>query len=331
MGIQDRNCASLITAAGGIGDILRVTPLVRVCAALGYAVDVLLSADYGETVALLEGAPEIRRLFFLPSPWSRDRREQLGGLREETYNVATYTVWSAPLAPRVRALRSLAFDFSEWRQNGDSACVKKTAEALGWNGLLPPPFAIPSTRRFDLPPDTIALHPGCKPNWPWKKWHGFADLAAMLPAVAVVGTPSDQENHNTYFRRAFSWPAHAHNFMGSLNLADTAALLSQCAALVSNDSGLLHLGVALGIPTIGIFGLTSPEREAIPAPNMFSITKQLPCEPACRRQPWGRTGCELHLACLKTLTPQEVFERLAAIVPSALRTPAEVTCGVAHA
>ena len=72
------------------------------------------------------------------------------------------------------------------------------------------------------------------------------------------------------------------NFIGALNLRDTAALIQQCAALVSNDSGLMHLGVALGTPTVGIFGITDPLREAMPAINMFPITKGLPCEPACR-------------------------------------------------
>jgi ADP-heptose:LPS heptosyltransferase len=321
---------ALVTAAGGIGDILRMTPLVRVCAALGYEVDVLLSPDYCETASLIEGAPEIRRLFFLPSAWSRDRRERLAGLQREIYDLAILTVWSAPLASRMRARRSLAFDLAEWRQRGDIACARKIAEAIGWSGPLPPAFAIPSARRFDLPGETVALHPGCKPNWPWKKWHGFAELAAMLPAVAVVGTPADQENHNTYFRYPFAWPAHVQNFSGSLDLADTAALLSQCCALVSNDSGLLHLGVAVGTPSLGIFGLTSPERECLPAPNMFVVTKGLACEPACRQQPWGRTDCEHHLSCLKNLAPQEVFERLASQVLGTLRAPVESVCGAAH-
>jgi len=40
------------------------------------------------------------------------------------------------------------------------------------------------------------------------------------------------------------------NFAGALDLADTAALLSECVALVSNDSGLMHVGVAVGNPDV---------------------------------------------------------------------------------
>ncbi|HYE13812.1 MAG TPA: glycosyltransferase, partial [Pyrinomonadaceae bacterium] len=54
---------ALVTAAYGIGDILRVTPLVRALALTGYSVDVLIAPDYPGVASLLEGAPEIQRLF----------------------------------------------------------------------------------------------------------------------------------------------------------------------------------------------------------------------------------------------------------------------------
>src|SRR5205085_7072228 len=88
---------ALVSAAGGIGDILRVTPLIRVFASLGYEVDVLLAPDYLDTVKLLEGAPPIRRLFYLPSSWCSDKRQSLDGLDQQIYDIATFTLWSATL------------------------------------------------------------------------------------------------------------------------------------------------------------------------------------------------------------------------------------------
>lgn len=55
--------AALVSAGSDIGDIVRVTPLIRVFARLGYQVDVVLVPDYLEAVTLLEGAPEIQNLF----------------------------------------------------------------------------------------------------------------------------------------------------------------------------------------------------------------------------------------------------------------------------
>jgi glycosyltransferase involved in cell wall biosynthesis len=307
--------SALVSAALGIGDILRVTPLIRVANRLGYDTDVLLASDYPDVVQLLEGAPEIRRVFHQPSPRRASGTAHLAGLSDQSYEIATFTTWSAPLRGLVRARSVHEFEREAWLAEGDLHCVERIARALGWEEKLPEPFAMASNRRFDLPPKTIAFHPGCKYEWPWKKWHGFDELARQFASVVIVGTEEDLRTDNTYFHRPFSWPQHARDFAGKLNLADTAALLRACAALVSNDSGLMHLGVALGIPTFGIFGITSPRREMIVAPNMFPITKGLPCEPLCRQGAWGRRDCEHHLRCLKTLTPEEVFMKMTATLP----------------
>ena len=303
--------AVLISTAGGLGDLVRMTPLVAVCVELGFEVDLLVEADYADAAALVRGLPGIRRLFRNPSRWTGAGFIDLLGLEQEHYQVAIFTAFTEPIRP-IRSRRCLRFDRAEWLREGDIACVRRVAGELGWTAALPPPRVIPSTRRFGLQPGTVALHPGCKPNWPWKKWHGFADLAARLPRVVLVGTPSDLDNAYTYFRSPFQWPAHVENFIGSLDLPDTAALLSECSVLVSNDSGLMHVGAALGIPTLGIFGITSPAREALPVPNMFPVTKGLRCEPECRRGPWGRRDCQFHLECLRSLTPDDVAARIEA-------------------
>jgi hypothetical protein len=283
-----------------------------VCARLGYDVDLLLAPDYPGVAELVEGGDGIRRVYLLPGPWSGQGVRRTDGLERETYDVAIFTTWSLTFRRLVHARRMMAFEQTYWIREGDTASIRRIARALGWAGPLPPPFAAPSSRRFELPEGAVALHPGCKPDWPWKKWHGFEDLACRLPHVAIVGSPNDNENEHTYFGRRFVWPAHVQDFTGRLSLADTAALISQCRALVANDSGLMHLGVALGVPTFGIFGITSPQRESIDAPNMIAVTKGLPCEPACRRGPWGRRDCEHHLQCLRSLTAEEVCRRMEA-------------------
>ncbi|MDT7604354.1 MAG: hypothetical protein QOF61_2351 [Acidobacteriota bacterium] len=307
---------ALVAAAYGVGDILRVTPLVRVFARLGYQVDVVVAPDYAETATLLEGAAEIRKLFVCENFRADRGRRSVPGLDSQLYDCAAFTLWAAPFKRHVRAHRTFEFAQSEWLREGDIACVEKIARAVGWEGALPAPFALASSRRFELPPGTVALHPGCKPDWQWKKWHGFPELSRLRPHAVVVGTESDLQNDATYFRENFEWSHGVRSFVGELSLRDTAALIRDSAALVSNDSGLMHLGVALGTPTFGVFGITSPRRETIPSPLMHAVTKGLDCEPACRKKAWGRRDCERHLECLKTLTAGEVFERVAQCVPA---------------
>lgn len=297
--------AVLISTAGGIGDLVRMTPLIGVCHALGHDTDLLVEADYADASMLVRDLPGVRRVFRERSRWTGAGEVDVAGLQREVYDAAVFTAFTES-RPSIRARRHIKYDRSHWLRHGDIACVQRAAGALGWSAPLPPPAVCRSMRRFDLAPGTLAIHPGCKPTWPWKKWHGFADLAARFANVVVVGTPQDLENTATYFAVPFTWPSHVRSFVGELSLVDTAALLSECAALVSNDSGLMHVGAAVGIATFGIFGITSPAREALPVPNMFPVTKGLACEPECHRGAWGRRDCQFHLQCLKSLTADDV-------------------------
>ena len=54
---------AIVACGGGIGDTLRITPLIRVLHKLGYLVDVMLYADHPETARLIEGTAEIRTVF----------------------------------------------------------------------------------------------------------------------------------------------------------------------------------------------------------------------------------------------------------------------------
>ncbi len=305
---------ALVAVAYGIGDALRATPLVRALKNLGYDVDFLVAPDFPETTSLFDGCDDIDRVLHYEDFRSNRGSVPVHGIDGVVYDAAVLSHWAGVLRPRIKAEKILEVSKQDWLANGDSACFANVAKMLGWKGDMPEAFAVPSGRQFDLPPGTVALHPGCKRDWPWKKWHGFDELAHKLPNVVIIGTESDLDNSDTYFKKPFDWPAHAQDFVGELSIADTAALLSQCAALISNDSGMMQLAVSLGVPTFGIFGITSPAREAIPQENMHPITKGLHCEAACHRGSWGRRNCAHSLKCLKTLTPEEVLKKVEPII-----------------
>lgn len=145
--------AALVSAASGIGDILRITPLVRVFHYLGFGVDVVLSPDDPAAADLLRGAKEIDRLIVR----SRGRPdgdcceiESVGG---QPYDVATFTHWSAPLARRVKARQKYTFSIS-WRREGDVPSVDADS-SLG--KLTPREFTQPC--KTDSPSQPIASRP----------------------------------------------------------------------------------------------------------------------------------------------------------------------------
>jgi heptosyltransferase-2 len=111
----------------------------------------------------------------------------------------------------------------------------------------------------DAAAPVIGLNSGA--SWPTKRWpkECFAALADRLLeegyGVAYFGGPMDIElvRETVALMRN---PAHPRLtiFTGKVNLLVLAALFKKCAALVTNDSGPMHIAVAMDVPLVSIFG-----------------------------------------------------------------------------
>jgi heptosyltransferase II len=94
-----------------------------------------------------------------------------------------------------------------------------------------------------------------------------------------------------------------HRRVLSLPFREVAAVAASAAAIVSNDSAVLHLGPALGVPALGLFGSTVPAFGfARQGPRDAVAEIALPCRPC---DVHGRECCPLgHHACMERLTPE---------------------------
>lgn len=109
----------------------------------------------------------------------------------------------------------------------------------------------------------IALHLGCGPGmmsrrWPLSRFLRLADrinLRIGKLAIVLTGTSYEKELI-AEFLKGFQGRAIDASNLGSIE--KTALVLNRCRLLVSNDTGVMHLGAALGTPTIGLFGPSSP-------------------------------------------------------------------------
>lgn len=86
-----------------------------------------------------------------------------------------------------------------------------------------------------------------------------------------------------------------------------ASLMKQCALVIANDGGPLHVAVAMGVPTVSLFG---PVNEKVygpypPSPRHRILTQPVPCRPCYRR--FKLPECERNV-CLKWIEPSRVFE-----------------------
>jgi ADP-heptose:LPS heptosyltransferase len=117
-----------------------------------------------------------------------------------------------------------------------------------------------------IPPGPPVLALGPTANWGPKCWPAerFAAVTARLTAadgilpaarVAVVGTESEREMAQPVLDSVP--PERRLDLLGCASLTVIHAALKRCALYVGNDSGMMHIAAASGVPTLGLFGPSS--------------------------------------------------------------------------
>jgi len=167
----------------------------------------------------------------------------------------------------------------------------------------------------------IALCPGAEygPSKQWPASH-FAALANLVAkrgfATWIFGSDKDRPVADVIVRLA---SAHSEdvkpvNLCGATGLIEALDLMSLTAAVVSNDSGLMHIAAAIGRPLVALYGSTSP---AV-TPPLGKAVRILERELACR--PCFMRDCPLgHHDCLNLIAAAEVADATAEIVDPRLR------------
>ncbi len=106
-------------------------------------------------------------------------------------------------------------------------------------------------------------------------------------------------------RRGLSGLTGLVDLTGKTSLLDVVAILKSAQAFVGNDSGLMHLAGALGVPTLGLFGSSNPSWTAPLGNRARAMAAQgFPCQPCYRKT------CNQPVFCLDTLSGREVLEEL---------------------
>ncbi|GFO57940.1 heptosyltransferase [Geomonas silvestris] len=153
-------------------------------------------------------------------------------------------------------------------------------------------------------PRLVTVFPGA--SIPERRWGAarFAELAQRLTLagcrIAVVGGPGDRGEGETIVAGCGGL-----NLAGRTSLVDSAAVIAQSRLLISGDSGILHIAVGLGIPTVSLFG---PGIEAKWGPRGLDhriVNLHLACSPCTR---FGTTPhCPDGARCLSEISVAEVI------------------------
>lgn len=160
----------------------------------------------------------------------------------------------------------------------------------------------------DLPPGLglVALAPGAAHNtkrWPLEYWQELARRLTQAGfSVVTVGGPEDS---TTGEQVAGAGGPRGRNAAGHFGLQGTGALLAQCRALVSGDTGVMHMATGVGTPVVALFGPTVRPFGFFPySRKAIVVERDLDCRPCTAH---GSEQCPLgHHRCLRDIAPPEV-------------------------
>ncbi len=109
----------------------------------------------------------------------------------------------------------------------------------------------------------------------------FEQLAVRL---AVASSAAVLVHARSPFEVPSDWTRHRSiRTVSDASLVELAAILERCAVYVGNDSGPMHLAAAVGIPTVGIYGPSSPTRTSPRGSCHTPVTAAFACSP-CRER-----------------------------------------------
>ena len=245
-------------------------------------------------------------LKFALLPWMAGIKKRIGYIGESRYGLINVMHHDDPVAPRAMVPFYAALATTPASQAPTSlprpalhVADQQIRQVLGMLGL-------------SAQNPLIAFAPGAEfgnaKRWPTSHFAQLADSILKLhpdAQIVLLGSPKDNAVCDEI---KTSCPA-VHHLAGETTLDQAVALIASSAAVVSNDSGLLHIASALNRPVIALYGPTDPDHAPPFSDISHSLSLRLACAPCKQRE------CPLgHQDCMQKLTSDMVWKPLQGIL-----------------
>jgi heptosyltransferase II len=331
---------TLVISPNWIGDAVMAQPLLRLLRERNpeRPIDVLAPAWVAPVWRAIHEVDTVIEAPFKHGKlqWS-ERRQFARQLRERGYATAyvlpntlkfALIPWMAGIPRRVGYKGEMRYGLINVMHHDDKQSPRPmvsfyAALALAPAKTVPPPSALPRpslsvgearidgvAAEFGLTraAHIVAFAPGAEfgsaKRWPTSH---FAELANTIrhthpdAQIVLLGSGKDREVCEEIVAQA----PHAKNLAGTTSLDQAIALIAAADAVVSNDSGLLHIASALNRAIVAIYGPTDPEHAPPFSDVAESLSLRLDCSPCRQRE------CPLgHHRCMKDLTAEMVWQPL---------------------
>ena len=339
----------LLMAFGGIGDSMRMIPLIRMLGETFPAAELATLTNQPPALFDLapEGFPACRHLSFdfdhgFASKWRRLRE-----LRQERFDLIVLPIVGdgfleiSVLARLIGARYRVGFDLDgggliythsvAFRR--DRSILTQYGELLSAVGCAGSADNIPLRRDPNAAAavmtrlqglgladhQLIVVHPWVGHHEKFRAWPPalFRELIARLiaepnVAVVLVGSKTEQALARQHFDGLTS--SRFRDLTGALTFAETAALLERSRCLVCNDSCLIMVADGLRVPSVAIFGSTAPVQVLAKDSICQAVVTEanLACRPCYLHQTLFAYRCDHDFRCLETVPVERVLQRVRA-------------------
>lgn len=327
--------ASLVIAPQWIGDAVMTEPLLRVLAKRGETLSV---AAMPWVAPIYRAMAQVSEVIELPFPrgglhWAarRNLAQQWRSRFERAYVgpnswKSALLPWMAGIPVRVGYHGETRFGLLNQRipnpdkdQRGAMVAHYLALAQIEADSSVQPKLDLSldllktTLLNFDLKLDAYAVFAPGAEYGPAKRWPAayFAEMGLRtgLPVVLLGSAKEAALCDDIATRINQERPKNARNLAGKTDLSQAMALIASSQAMLSNDSGLMHVAAAMGVPQVAVFGSSSPlhtpplsdKAVVLWLKNEAIYQPPLDCAPCFER------SCPLgHLRCLNDLTPARV-------------------------
>ncbi|OGT99078.1 MAG: heptosyltransferase [Geobacteraceae bacterium GWC2_48_7] len=331
----------LLIRPGGIGDAVHLIPAINAIKAAypHTAIDVLAEKRNSAVFSL---CPHVRTLLHYDKP--ADLLRTLRGRYDVVIDTEQWHRLSAVVARLIHSPLSIGYATNERSRlfthqigySHDEYEMHSFQRLLDPLGIEPQPVpecflqipahAAKKAAAALIAPFTekpfIVLFPGAsiaERRWGLERFRRLTELLNGLEIrVVVVGGKEDRAVGDMIVSGGAGM-----NLAGQTSLVETAAIIAKSALLVSGDSGVLHIAVGVGCPTVSLFGPGRAKKWAPRGEKHSVINKKITCSPCTT---YGTTpACPADVRCMKEIDVEEVFNAVTMLLTST-RVMASLCC-----
>lgn len=140
-------------------------------------------------------------------------------------------------------------------------------------------------------------------RWPVERFAKIGDWASERwgAKVSILGSGKEKNIGN---KMAGIMRNKAVDFCGATSLGEAMGIIGRCNLFVTNDSGLMHISAALGVPTLAIFGSTDHVATGPRGLKTRIIRHDTACSPCLKPE------CPTDFKCMLSIEPEEVWDEM---------------------